>query len=274
MNNLQIFENEEFGQVRTVTIDGEPWFVGKDVAVALGYSNTKDAISSHVDEDDRKIIQRSENTTFEIPNRGMTIINESGLYALIFGSKLESAKRFKHWVTSEVLPALRKTGHYEMPGRSAYDTKATSVGEVVNLVRMQQKVMERRGCTAKDISEMMDAMFRQFGIQMPEIFLSAPGSEDTAEWNFSNMEEDETFEEYIEELKVAAWERKGRSMVTCRQFNDFCAGHGISARKFRKWLYQNGYIMASDNHGKINYSMTIWKDGGNTTERCIVFKEI
>lgn len=277
MNNLQIFENEEFGLVRTVTIDGKPWFVGKDVAVALGYDDTVNALKKHVDAEDK--IMGCQNATPSVTDsmgriQYPTWINESGLYSLIFGSKLPSAKRFKHWVTSEVLPALRRTGHYEMPGRSAYDTKATSVGEVVNLVRMQQKVMERRGCTAKDISEMMDAMFRQFGIQMPEIFLSAPGTENVTEWKFSSTEEDETFEEYIEELKVAAWERKGRSMVTCRQFNDFCAGHGISARKFRRWLYQNGYIMASDNHGKINYSLTIWKDGGNTTERCIVFKEI
>ena len=269
-SNLQIFDNPEFGCIRTVTIDEEPWFVGKDVALALQYTEPQKAVRTHVDAEDRGVSE------MDTPGgrQALAIINESGLYSLIFGSKLESAKRFKHWVTSEVLPALRKTGHYEMPGRSAYDTKATSVGEVVNLVRMQQKIMERRGCTAKDISEMMDAMFRQFGIQMPEVFLSAPGAESVAEWKFSSTEEDETFEEYIEELKVAAWERKGRSMVTCRQFNDFCAGHGISARKFRKWLYQNGYIMASDNHGKINYSLTIWKDGGNTTERCIVFKEI
>lgn len=115
MNDLKIFESAEFGQIRTVTIDNEPWFVGKDVAEALGYANTKDAMSRHVQEDDRRTIQKSENTTFEIPNRGMTIINESGLYALIFGSKLESAKRFKHWVTSEVLPAIRKTGSYQKP---------------------------------------------------------------------------------------------------------------------------------------------------------------
>ena len=84
--------------------------MGKDVATALGYANTKDAIYAHVDSEDKRIIQRSENTTLEIPNRGMTIINESGLYSLILSSKLESAKRFKRWVTSEVLPALRKTG--------------------------------------------------------------------------------------------------------------------------------------------------------------------
>lgn len=112
MKELKIFENKEFGQVRTVIIDGEPWFIGKDVASALGYVDTKSAISDHVDEDDKKIIQKGQIATLDIPNRGLTIINESGVYTLIFGSKLESAKRFKHWVTSEVLPSIRKTGAY------------------------------------------------------------------------------------------------------------------------------------------------------------------
>ena len=112
MNELQIFESSEFGQVRTVVIENEPWFVGKDVANILGYANTKDAISSHVEEDDKTIIQRSENTTLEIPNRGLTFINESGLYSLIFSSKLPNAKKFKRWVTSEVLPTIRKHGMY------------------------------------------------------------------------------------------------------------------------------------------------------------------
>lgn len=89
--------------------------MGKDVATALGYANTKDAIYVHVDSEDKRIIQRSENTTLEIPNRGMTIINESGLYSLILSSKLESAKRFKHWVTSKVLPCIRKHGGYVVP---------------------------------------------------------------------------------------------------------------------------------------------------------------
>lgn len=102
----------EMGQFRTVRIDGELWFVGKDVAEALGYANTRDAISTHVEQEDKKVIQKSEIATLEIPNRGMTVINESGLYAIIFGSKLESAKRFKHWVTSEVLPSVRVNGAY------------------------------------------------------------------------------------------------------------------------------------------------------------------
>ncbi|MDE7327843.1 MAG: Bro-N domain-containing protein [Lachnospiraceae bacterium] len=271
MNNLQIFENEEFGQVRTVTIDGEPWFVGKDVARALGYGEGKslnNAVANHVDDEDKGV---TEMMTLG-GKQNFVIINESGLYSLIFGSKLKSAKRFKHWVTSEVLPALRKTGHYEMPGVGAYDAKATSVGEIVNLLLFTKKSMEKRGCGQQEIAEVSAELCSQFNIHMPKSFLVSP---DVPEKKIAfETGEEETFEEYIEELKVAAWERKGRSMVTCRQFNDFCAGHGISARKFRKWLYQNGYIMASDNHGKINYSMTIWKDGGNTTERCIVFKEI
>lgn len=109
-NELKIFENPEFGQVRTVTIDGEPWFVGKDVAVALGYAEPRSAVSKKVEAEDRGVAE------METPSgvQTMTIINESGLYSLIMSSKLPSAKRFKHWVTSEVLPALRKTGSYSL----------------------------------------------------------------------------------------------------------------------------------------------------------------
>ena len=109
MNELNIFENAEFGQVRTVTIEGEIWFVGKDVATALGYAKARNAISAHVLDEDKKDapIQGTPGGT-----QTMTIINESGLYALILSSKLDSAKRFKHWATSEVLPAIRKHGMY------------------------------------------------------------------------------------------------------------------------------------------------------------------
>ena len=111
MQDLQTFNFEDL-PVRTLTVDEEPYFIGKDVAEVLGYSNTRDALNKHVDEDDKKII-KSRNTTLEnLPNRGLTAVNESGLYSLIFSSKLESAKRFKRWVTSEVLPAIRKYGIY------------------------------------------------------------------------------------------------------------------------------------------------------------------
>lgn len=110
MEEIKVFENKEFGTVRVMEIDSEPWFVGKDVAVILGYSNTRDALSRHVDIDDK--------TTVVISDSGSnyksktTIINESGLYSLILSSKLKSAKKFKRWVTSDVLPTMRKTGGY------------------------------------------------------------------------------------------------------------------------------------------------------------------
>ena len=108
-NEMKIFEHEEFGSVRTIMIDDVPWFVGKDVAEALGYAKTRNAIQVHVDADDKTdaLIQGVSGTA-----KRMTILNESGLYSLILSSKLPSAKRFKRWVTSEVLPSIRKTGSY------------------------------------------------------------------------------------------------------------------------------------------------------------------
>lgn len=112
-SQCEIFNNPEFGDLRCIEKDGEPWFVGKDVAVALGYADTAKAIRAHVDAEDKQIIKVDEMATLDVKsNFGMTIINESGLYSLIFGSKLEKAKRFKHWVTSEVLPCIRKHGGY------------------------------------------------------------------------------------------------------------------------------------------------------------------
>ena len=111
MKELQIFNSEEFGEIRTVQLNNETYFVGKDVATALGYANPKNAVPTHVSEEDKLSTQ----IEYAGQRREVTVINESGLYALIFGSKLESAKRFKRWVTSEVLPAIRKTGSYQKP---------------------------------------------------------------------------------------------------------------------------------------------------------------
>lgn len=111
MNDLQIFRNEQFGTVRTVEIDNEPWFVGKDVAECLAYSDTNKAVVMHVDDEDKKL---NDKTSPSFGQRGATLINESGLYSLILGSKLPTAKQFKHWVTSEVLPSIRKTGDYSV----------------------------------------------------------------------------------------------------------------------------------------------------------------
>lgn len=116
MNEIKLFTNKEFGEIRTMNIDEEPWFVGKDVAEALGYSNASKAVSTHVGEEDRILkVLEADSQNGNVVKTQTALINESGLYALIFGSKLESAKRFKHWVTSEVLPAIRKTGSYQKP---------------------------------------------------------------------------------------------------------------------------------------------------------------
>ena len=114
MNNLQIFNSEEFGSVRTMVIDNEPWFVGKDVADILEYTNTAKAIRDHIDEEDKL----TERIVLSGQNREVIFINESGLYSLILSSKMPNARKFKRWVTSEVLPTLRKTGHYEMENYS------------------------------------------------------------------------------------------------------------------------------------------------------------
>ena len=111
MNELQIFQNPEFGSIRTTMIDNEPWFVGKDVATSLGYAEPRSAISKRVDEEDKGVAKMATPSG----TQDMTIINESGLYCLILSSKLPSAKKFKRWVTSEVLPAIRKTGVYILP---------------------------------------------------------------------------------------------------------------------------------------------------------------
>ena len=138
MNELKIFNNEEFGKIRTVTIDNEPWFVGKDVADNLGYQNGSRDINRHVSEDDR-----IKDMIFDgNQNKEAILINESGLYALIFGSKLESAKRFKHWVTSEVLPALRKTGGYNLQQPQGKELLALAVLEAQKTIEEQTAQIE------------------------------------------------------------------------------------------------------------------------------------
>ena len=108
MSSIKIFESSAFGQVRTMEREGEPWFVGKDVAAALGYSNTADAIQKHVDEEDKLTSQ----IAMAGQGRNVVFINEAGLYSLVLSSKLPAARAFKHWITSQVIPSIRKTGGY------------------------------------------------------------------------------------------------------------------------------------------------------------------
>lgn len=138
MNEVKTFNSKEFGDVRTVTINGEPRFAGKDVALALGYANPQKAIRDHVLLEDRTV-----NESFTVNGTKVVLINESGLYALIFGSKLDSAQRFKHWVTSEVLPAIRRTGGYQMQAPQGKELLALAVLEAQKTIEAQNAEIER-----------------------------------------------------------------------------------------------------------------------------------
>lgn len=145
-NDIQIFTNEEFGEIRTVNIDDEPWFVGKDVAKALGYSNSRDALNKHVDDEDKGVAKCDTHGGAQ----DLAVINEPGVYSLVFGSKLENAKRFKRWVTSEVLPTIRKTGGYVNNDELFIDTYFEGADEQtksilrLNLAQIRQLNEEKR----------------------------------------------------------------------------------------------------------------------------------
>lgn len=152
MTDIQIFNNPEFGSIRSIEQNGEPWFVGKDVALALGYKDTVNALKSHVDEQDKA----GWRITTQFGEKETTIINESGVYSLIFSSKLEGAQRFKHWVTSEVLPSIRKTGCYGTPDLSELSPELRCLirleqqqkQQAQELVRLNQKLDQLQGTGA------------------------------------------------------------------------------------------------------------------------------
>ena len=129
MQDLEIFKNDEFGEVRTVLINDEPYFVAKDITDRLGFSNGRDAVSKHVDDEDKSDVAIHDGSQ----NRNMTVINESGLYSLVLSSKLDGAKKFRRWITSEVIPQIRRTGGYQAP---------KSFAEALQLAADQAKKME------------------------------------------------------------------------------------------------------------------------------------
>lgn len=161
-NELQVFTRPDFGTIRTVVKDGDPWFVGTDVAKALGYESPRSAVSKKVDEEDRGVSE------METPSgtQQMTIINESGLYSLILSSKLETAKAFKRWVTSEVLPALRKTGSY-----SVDRPKTPSLKEVIHTIESTRTIMKAQGSSPQKIAATVKDIYEQFGIHLPDFFV-------------------------------------------------------------------------------------------------------
>lgn len=164
MNELKIFENPAFGKVRVVEQGGEPWFVGKDVAEILGYSDLNKAVAMHVDDDDKKL---NDKTSPSFGQRGTTLINESGLYSLVLSSKLPDAKKFKHWVTAEVLPAIRKTGGY-----IAGSEKMSDAELMAKAVLIAQATIKERDARIKELESDTQRM------KPKEIFADAVSASD------------------------------------------------------------------------------------------------
>lgn len=187
---LQIFNNPEFGEVRTTVIDGEPWLIGKDVAAALGYSNASKAVMMHVDsEDKRKEMLEADSRNGNVVTATM-LINESGLYSLVLSSKLPTAKKFKRWVTSEVLPAIRKTGSYSIPHVTPnphYRTRmiGTAVRDVGKTAEALEKVFGcRHGMALATASSMVG---EAYGIDMTPVQRLIPAEDNPGTLNASQI---------------------------------------------------------------------------------------
>lgn len=243
MNELQIFNSEEFGDIRTVTINNEPWFVGKDVATSLGYERATKAIQDHVDSEDKDEIpiQDSIGRMQKTP-----IISESGLYALIFGSKLESAKRFKHWVTSEVLPSLRKTGSYEMPKKKQSNERLASVN---NAVKILTPMLQAAGCNSKIQLLTAKSLYEKAGVNLPIMIEADQQYYDTVHiarqarlyYQSSGKPADKAVNEIIRRLDLSenmyteTWESKGKWQGTVRKYVPEVIG------MVKQWYADNGY---------------------------------
>ncbi len=180
MNEIQIFKNEEFGEIRTLEIDGQIYFVGVDVAKALGYIKTRNAIRDHVDEDDKKVFNLNtalkQGGIISAGNPNVILINESGLYSLILSSKLESARKFKRWVTAEVLPAIRRTGTYgvsnieEIVNKVIGEKIETIINKVISekIETIVSKVIDER--MEITINKAIDRKFKVFAKAMDKKF--------------------------------------------------------------------------------------------------------
>ena len=175
--HLQTFQNLEFGEIRSMTINGEPWFVGKDIAAALGYSNPRDAISKHVDDEDKNSVAIRDGNK---GNPNQVIINESGMYSLILGSKLDGAKRFKRWVTSEILPTIRKTGAFatdsaaaELKARELRVKEMNAQARLINaetrrlLILQKEKGLSKVAVDALAVRAMEDVTGKDLGEYLP-----------------------------------------------------------------------------------------------------------
>lgn len=181
--NIKIFNNAEFGEIRVMLIDDDPWFVGKDIAVALGYKDTVNALKAHVDEQDKA----GWRITTQFGEKETTIINESGMYSLIFSSKLESAQRFKHWVTHEVLPSIRKHGMYMTD--NLLETAIANPDFVIGLIQNMKSEKEKNA--------VLQTQNKQLCEKNEEMQPKADYFDDLVAWNVST-----NFRSTAKELRI------------------------------------------------------------------------
>ena len=228
MNELMIFQNPEFGEIRTVEVDSEPWLVGKDVALALGYKNPQEAVRTHVDNEDKGV---SEILT---PGGKQTvpIINESGLYSLVLSSKIPGAKKFRRWVTSEVLPSIRKTGHYtakpmtdyqQMMAETRRNARVQSARILTQLARQYQGTTYEQVLNAHATKELTG----EYLLPLPRLDAKTYSAQEIGDklGISANMVGILTNRHKLKVEQYGAW------------FNDKAKGHGKEVQSFR--YYEN-----------------------------------
>ncbi|MCI7055897.1 MAG: hypothetical protein MR959_03270 [Selenomonas bovis] len=254
MKDIQIFNNPEFGQVRTVVVDDEPWFVGKDVAVALGYSNASKAVMMHVDsEDKRKEMLEADSQNGNVVTATM-LINESGLYSLVLSSKLPTAKKFKHWVTSEVLPTIRKTGSYSIPKVTPnphYRTRmiGTAIRDVGKTSEALEKVFGVAHGMALAVS--MNLVGEAYGVDMAPCKALLPAAEEVSYLNASDIAE-----------RIGLKCKTGAPNAAAA--NKLLAKHGLQERRGKDWHLTEkgkhyGEAKPYKNNGHSGYQI-MWSD--------------
>lgn len=242
MNELQIFNNEEFGQVRTVEIEGKPYFVGKDVANALGYSNPRDAISRHC----KGVVKRD---TFKEGGQQIALISEGDMYRLIAHSKLESAERFESWVFDEVLPTLRKTGSYEMPKQKPDKPKKEKLPSVNMMVKNIKEALHDAGVDSKYIAAEVVRIYSDSGYpvnaplisDVPKLWDCTSIAKELGIYSESGRPHDKAVSAIIQNLDLftdeivrTAYSRNGHDGVTVQY-------KGSVLEKVKEWLEENGY---------------------------------
>ena len=245
---LKIFENPEFGKIRALEINGEIWFVGIDVARALGYKNGYRDVVRHVDEEDRKTISREEfqkyrNGSFEISNRGLTVVNESGFYSLVMGSKLPRAKEFTHWVTSEVLPSIRKHGMFVTDNLA--ETILQDPSYFIKVLNEYRKEQEKRKKAEETIKiQNIQITEQKAQIQTQANVISVQKNQITEQAHKLNDQKDQ-IEELSPKAKFFDDFIRSDGVITSTIVGSFV---GMSAKQLNLWAHKKGLIFKRSNY--------------------------